>query len=78
MSLEENKNNVELKELYQNVIEAGQDFENLSQTFDQITKSAKLKLKTRIEYLKKNTQYESQSTEEEKAKIDDWYEASIS
>ena len=68
MSLEENKNNVELKELYQNVIEAGQDFENLSQTFDQINKSAKLKLKTRIEYLKKNTQYESQSTEEEKVK----------
>ncbi len=78
MSLEENKNNVELKELYQNVIEAGQDFENLSQTFDQINKSAKLKLKTRIEYLKKNTQYESQSTEEEKVKIDAWYEASIS
>lgn len=78
MSLEENKNNVELKELYLNVIEAGQNFENLPETFDEITKSAKLKLKTRIEYLKKNIQYESQSTQEEKAKIDAWYEASIS
>jgi len=77
MSLEENRNNVELKELWQNVIEAGEDFENLPETFDEITKSAKLKLKTRIEYLKKNTQYESQSTDEEKAKIDAWYEASI-
>ena len=28
--------------------------------------------------LKKNIQYESQSTQEEKAKIDAWYEASIS
>ena len=78
MSLEENKNNVELKELYQNVIEAGGDFDNLPNAFSQITVSAKLKLKTRIEYLKKNTQYESQSTDEEKLQIDTWYEASIS
>ncbi len=76
MSLEENKINVQLNELYQNVIEAGEDFDNLSETFSQITVSAKLKLKTKIENLKNNTQYESQSTDEEKNKINSWYEAS--
>lgn len=78
MSLEENRNNVELKELWQNVIEAGQNFEKLPETFDEITKSAKLKLKIKIENLKKNTQYESKSTDEEKAKIDAWYDSAIS
>lgn len=78
MSLEENKSNVELKELYANVLEAGNNYDNLSSTFDEITASAKLKLKTRIENLKENNQYESQSTDEEKAKIDAWYQSSIS
>lgn len=78
MSLEQNKSNVELKELYANVLEAGNNYDNLSSTFDEITASAKLKLKTRIENLKENNQYESQSTDEEKAKIDAWYQSSIS
>jgi len=78
MSLEENKNNVELKELYANVLEAGNDYDNLPDTHSKITTSAKLKLKNRIETLKQNSQYESQSTDEEKAKIDAWYQSSIS
>ena len=78
MSLEQNKSNVELKELYANVLEAGNDYDNLPSTFDEITANAKLKLKTRIEKLKQNSQYELQSTAEEKAKIDAWYESAIS
>lgn len=73
MSLEKNKNNVELKELYANVLESGKDYDNLSLTFDEIEKNLKLKLKHRIEELKQNSQYELQSTDEEKAKIDSWY-----
>ena len=75
MSLEENKYNVELKELYTNVLEAGNDYDNLNNTFDEITQNTKSKLKTKIINLKENIQYESQSTDEEKAKIDAWYEA---
>lgn len=78
MSLEENKNNVELKELYNNVLEAGNYYDNLPSTFDEITANAKLKLKNRIETLKQNSQYEMQSTDEEKAKIDAWYQSAIS
>jgi len=76
MSLEENKYNVELKELYSNVLETGNDYDNLSLTFDEITQNTKQKLKRRIENLKENIQYESQSSDEEKVKIDAWYEAS--
>jgi hypothetical protein len=75
MSLEQNKNNVELKELYSNVLEAGDDFDNLSALLEQVTDKVKLKLKSRIEDLKLNSQYESQATVKEKAKIDSWYEA---
>jgi|DEB0MinimDraft_4_1074332.scaffolds.fasta_scaffold05322_1 hypothetical protein len=78
MSLEENKSNVELKELYANVLEAGNDYDNLPDTYSKITAATKLKLKNKIETLKKNNQYESQSTDEEKAKIDAWYQSSIS
>lgn len=78
MSLEANKNNVELKELYANVLEAGNDYDNLPDTHNKITASTKLKLKDRIEKLKQNSQYEMQSTSEEKAKIDGWYQSSIS
>jgi len=75
MSLEQNKNNVELKELYSNVLEAGKNFDNLSGMLNQVTANVKLKLKSRIEALRLNSQYESQATVEEKAKIDAWYEA---
>lgn len=74
MSLEQNKNNVELKELYSNVLEAGRDFDNLSAFLEQITDKVRLKLKSRIEALRLNSQYESQATVEEKAKIDSWYD----
>jgi len=75
MSLEANKNNVELKELYANVLETGNDYDNLHLTLHQITQNIKLKLKNRIELLKSNVQYEFQSTDEEKAKIDAWYKS---
>jgi len=75
MSLEQNKNNVELKELYSNVLEAGKNFENLSEFLEQVADNVKLKLKSRIEALRLNSQYEAQATVEEKAKIDSWYEA---
>jgi hypothetical protein len=75
MSLEQNKNNVELKELYSNVLEAGKDFDNLSELLDQVTEKVKLKLKSRIESLRLNSQYESQATAEEKLKIDSWYDS---
>ena len=75
MSLEQNKNNVELKELYSNVLEAGKDFDNLSELLDQVTEKVKLKLKSRIESLRLNSQYESQATAEEKSKIDSWYDS---
>ena len=74
MSLEEIKNNVELKELYSNVLETGHNFDNLSATLEQVTENVKLKLKSRIEALKLNSQYEAQATAEEKTKIDSWYE----
>lgn len=73
MSLEQNKNNVELKELYSNVLEAGNNFDNLSTLLEQVTDNVKLKLKSRIEALQLNSQYELQATAEEKAKIDSWY-----
>lgn len=73
MSLEQNKNNVELKELYSNVLEAGDNFDNLSELIEQVTKNVKLKLKSRIEDLRLNSQYELQATAEEKATIDSWY-----
>lgn len=75
MSLEQNKNNVELEELYRNVLEAGQNFDNLSVTLGQVTENVKLKLKSKIEFLRRNSQYEAQATVEEKAKIDSWYAA---
>lgn len=73
MSLEKNKNNVELNELYSNVLEAGNNFDNLSTLIEQVTDNVKLKLKSRIEALQLNSQYELQATAEEKAKIDSWY-----
>lgn len=77
MSLEENKYNVELKELWANACEAGADYDNLSKTYSEIESTTKLRLKNRIDLLKENIQYESQSTDEEKAQIDNWYEAAI-
>jgi hypothetical protein len=78
MSLEENKSNVELKELYANVLEAGNDYDNLPNTHSEVTENAKKKLKNRIEMLKQNSQYELQATVEEKAIIDSWYNSATS
>jgi hypothetical protein len=78
MSLEQNKNNVELKELWTNAVEAGRDYDNIDKTFDELTKQYKLKLKEKIEELKENSQYESQSTNEEKLQIEIWYKEAIS
>ena len=78
MSLEQNKNNVELKELWTNAVEAGKDYDNIGETFENLKIEYKLRLRDKIEALKENGQYESQSSAEEKAKIDAWYEASIS
>lgn len=78
MSLEQNKNNVELKELYSMVLEAGYNYDNLPASLEQVTENVKLKLKTRIEDLKLNSQYESTATVEEKAKIDSWYNSANS
>ena len=74
MSLEENKSNVELKELYANVLEAGEEYNNLETILSETAKIYKSKLQNTIELLKANSQYESQSTEEEKLKINSWYE----
>lgn len=78
MSLEEIKSNVELKELYANVLEAGENFDNLAQTFQQITENTKLRLKIRIESIRLNNQYESESTAAERATIDSWYNSATS
>lgn len=75
MSLEENRYNVELKELWANACESGDDYDNLNVTYSEIERITKQKLKTRIELLKQNSQYESQASVEEKSKIDAWYEA---
>ncbi len=78
MSLEQNKNNVELKELWTNAVEAGQDYDNIGETFENLRIEYKLRLRDKIEALKANSQYESQSSAEEKLKINVWYEAAIS
>jgi len=44
-------------------------------TIYRVWTTIKLKLKSRIEALKLNSQYDSQATAEEQAKIDSWYGA---
>lgn len=75
MSLEQNLDSVELTELYQNVLEAGTNYDNLDATYDQLEESIKLKLKARIDSLKANIEYEEQASDEEKAQIEAWYTA---
>jgi len=73
MSLEQNLDSVELTELYQNVLEAGTNYDNLDTTFAELEESLKLKLKNRIDSLKANIEYEEQASDEEKAQIEAWY-----
>lgn len=77
MSLEKNKNDVELKELYSNVLEAIADMENLPATYAEIEENAKERLQSRIESLKSNSEYETEATDEEKEAIENWYQICI-
>jgi len=73
MSLTKNLNSVELKELYANVLESGDDYNNLDLAYKDLETTIKLKLKNRIDTIKANSEYAEQASDEEKAEIEAWY-----
>ncbi len=73
MSLERNLLSVELKELYENVLEAGSNYDNLTNSIAELQLDVKQKLKNRIDVLKENVEYEEQASDAEKAEIEAWY-----
>ena len=73
MSLEENKNNVDLKELYDLYEYEKERWINRQAEFNKIENTIKMDLKKAIENLKSNSQYNNVTSEEEKNEINQLY-----
>lgn len=74
MSLEENKNNIDLKELYDNFEYEKDRWVNRQVEFDKAEDIIKMGLKQAIENLKTNSQYDAVTSEEEKNEINLLYD----
>lgn len=73
MSLEENKNNVDLKELYDLYEYEKKRWINRQVEFNEIENTIKMDLKKAIENLKSNSQYNNVTSEQEKNEINQLY-----
>ena len=73
MSLEENKNNIDLKDLYDLYEYEKKRWINRQTEFNKIENTIKMDLKKDIENLKSNSQYNNVTSEEEKNEINQLY-----
>jgi hypothetical protein len=73
MSLEENKNNIDLKDLYDLYEYEKKRWINRQTEFNKIENTIKMDLKKAIENLKSNSQYNNVTSEEEKNEINQLY-----
>lgn len=73
MSLEQNKNNVDLKELYDTYEYSKTEYLNRQNELDTVENRIKVQLKKAIEKLRSNAQFDAVTSEAEKTEIDQLY-----